>query len=412
MNIVIVNTGDAGGGAEGVSSILADGLRSQGHRVSFLCSQANRASSRSIMGTFDWLLGRSLKRIGYADAVSLAAIRFLSYPEVRDADVIHFHNLHGFYFGAALLPKIIAAKPCVWTLHDCWAVTGGCYGQMNCQNWLHHCKPCPGYGVFPMVGMLDTAPFMLKLKRRAFDAMVRHGGVMTGVSEWMANRIRQAFVVADLDPSGIQTITNYVDIPSDENDRASLPVSLPTDQPVVLLVAANVNNRTKGMSTALSALQNNLEHPFTLLTVGTPFPDSTLQQYGLDGRTQQLGRLDDRNRLAAAYGAATFTLVPSLAESFCLVAAESIACGTPVIASDINALPELVRDNETGFLAEVENVEDFSRKIKNFFEMSSEDYKLLCQTTKQFANKKFPSFISWVECYTAVYKRAIFEHRC
>ncbi len=116
--------------------------------------------------------------------------------------------------------------------------------------------------------------------------------------------------------------------------------------------------------------------------------------------------------MAAAYGMAKFTLVPSLAESFCLVAAESIACGTPVIASNVMALPELVHDEKTGFLATVENIADFSRKTGHIFDMPVEKYNQLRLTTRQFAKKKFLLHDSWVAAYTALYEQVIANHSC
>jgi len=410
VKIVIVNASDAGGGAEHISSKLADGLREKGHDVSFLCGQAHHSSSRAMMGPADWVLGRTIKRIGYADAVSLAALRFLKYPEVRDADVIHFHNLHGFYFGLAMLPKIIAAKPCVWTLHDCWAISGGCYWQLGCQNWLQSCESCPGHGTHPITGIFDTASAMLRMKRRAFKAMVQHGSLITGVSDWMTERIHQAFNAAGLDTSRIRCLPNFVNIPADDDALPVLPDSLPTGKPIILLVAANINNRSKGMSTALGALQHNLGIDFSLVTVGEPFSDTMLQQYGLAGRTAQLGRLDDRRQLAAIYRAAMVTIVPSMAESFCLVAAESIACGTPVIASDVMALPGLVRNGQTGFLAKVGDAEDFSKKIKEVLGMAHEDYCQLRSSTQEFARQNFISLPQWIDSYVNLYKIAISDH--
>jgi glycosyltransferase involved in cell wall biosynthesis len=410
MKIVIVNASDGVGGAERMASTLADGLREKGHEVSFLCGQANRPSSRAMMGISDWLLGRTIKRIGYADAVSLAAWRFLRFSEVRAADVIHFHNLHGFYFGMTTLPKIIAAKPCVWTIHDCWAISGGCYSHIACDNWLYSCKPCPGHGTHPMTGFFDTASPMLRLKRRAFEAMTHHGGLVTGVSEWMTRRIHQAFTAANLDTSCIHCVPNLVDIPTDESRWPALPASIPTDRPIILLVAAYVNSHNKGMRTALGALQCNLDIDFTFVTVGSPFSGKILQEFGLADRTVQLGYVDNREKLAAIYGASMVSLVPSLAESFCLVAAESIACGTPVIASDVTALPELVRVGQTGFLAKVNDVADFSRNLRSVFEMPSEDYCRLRNSAQEFARQQFISFPLWLDSYVNLYKSAISGH--
>jgi glycosyltransferase involved in cell wall biosynthesis len=410
MKIVIVHAADAGGGAERIAATLARGLRAKGHQVSFLCARAHHGSSRAMMGKLDWVLGRVIKRIGYADAFSLAAWRFLRYPEVRAADVIHFHNLHGFYFGMKMLPGIIAAKPCVWTLHDCWAISGGCYSHIGCQKWLEGCERCPGHGVHPMTGLFDTASGMLRLKRKAFQAMVRHGALVTGVSRWMTARIQQAFAAAQFPTDCVRCQPNYVDIPVDPELWPPLPWSLPAGRPVVLLVAANINNRNKGMRTALGALQRNLQSDFTLVTVGSPFPEEVLQRYGLVGRTLQLGQIEERSMLAAIYGRATVTVVPSLAESFCLVAAESIACGTPVVASEVTALPDLVRDGQTGFLARVGDVDDFAGKLGLVFAMAPEEYAVLRRSSREFARQEFVSLPRWLDCYLALYREAISGH--
>ena len=55
-------------------------------------------------------------------------------------------------------------------------------------------------------------------------------------------------------------------------------------------------------------------------------------------------------RLSSWMRAADVTLVPSRAESFGLVALESLACGTPVVASDVGGLTTLVDDGVTGYL--------------------------------------------------------------
>lgn len=411
MKIVIVNTADTGGGAERAASTLADGLRARGHSVSFLCGYAHRNNSRAIMGKFDWVLGRVIKRIGYADAFSFGAYRFLNYPEVRNADIIHFHNLHGFYFGIGMLPKIIAAKPCVWTLHDCWGISGGCYSLLGCSKWVENCNNCPGHGIHPMTGILDSASKMLELKRMAFAKMVKHGGIMTGVSSWMTSNIRKAFSAAKLDTSKVYCVQNFVDVVSDQENSQVISEAISANSAVILLVSANLNAPTKGILTALVALQALLPQSFTLLTVGISLTESVLKEFGLLGRAIQLGPLNSRSVLSAVYRRATVTIVPSLAESFSLVAAESIACGTPVVASNAAALPELVQDGKTGFLAEVNNPKSFKQRLEKILNMPFGEYQELRITTQKYAKENFISFTSWIDNYVSLYKRAISEHR-
>ncbi|MFA6990378.1 MAG: glycosyltransferase, partial [Candidatus Gastranaerophilaceae bacterium] len=66
------------------------------------------------------------------------------------------------------------------------------------------------------------------------------------------------------------------------------------------------------------------------------------------------------------YSAADLFIYPSMAESFGLVIAESMACETPVVAFNNSAIPELIEHLETGYLAENKNVDDFINGIQTF----------------------------------------------
>jgi D-inositol-3-phosphate glycosyltransferase len=59
------------------------------------------------------------------------------------------------------------------------------------------------------------------------------------------------------------------------------------------------------------------------------------------------GRVD-HNKLALYYSAANALVLPSYYESFGLVALESLACGTPVIASRVGAMDSIIHDGITG----------------------------------------------------------------
>jgi len=62
-------------------------------------------------------------------------------------DVIHLHNLHGYYVNIEILFNFLTIEniPVVWTLHDCWPITGHCshFDYVGCEKWKTECYSCP-----------------------------------------------------------------------------------------------------------------------------------------------------------------------------------------------------------------------------------------------------------------------------
>jgi D-inositol-3-phosphate glycosyltransferase len=73
-----------------------------------------------------------------------------------------------------------------------------------------------------------------------------------------------------------------------------------------------------------------------------------------------------QRELADWYRAATTLVTPSYSESFCLVAIEAQACGTPVVAAAVGGLPVAVRDGVTGFLVDGHDPADYARVLRRF----------------------------------------------
>ncbi|MGX7677591.1 D-inositol-3-phosphate glycosyltransferase [Jatrophihabitans sp. DSM 45814] len=108
-----------------------------------------------------------------------------------------------------------------------------------------------------------------------------------------------------------------------------------------------------------------------VLVVGAPSGTGLADPDGLQTLAKELGIADrvrfeppaSRERLADFYRAADLTVVPSYNESFGLVALESQACGTPVVAADVGGLSTAVRNGETGILIGNHRTEDWASTI-------------------------------------------------
>ncbi len=119
-----------------------------------------------------------------------------------------------------------------------------------------------------------------------------------------------------------------------------------------LLFVGNAEDYNKGVVYAIRALAMLPAASARLYIVGGPSGEQRVapaeaRRLGVEDRVMIVGRVPEAD-LARWYRRAQILVSPSLYEGFGLPAAEAMACGTPVVASDGGALPEVVADRETG----------------------------------------------------------------
>ena len=75
--------------------------------------------------------------------------KFLKWLDEIKPDILHLHNIHGFYINVSFLFEYIKEHNIrvVWTLHDCWSFTGQCahFDYVGCDKWKTGCYKCPIY---------------------------------------------------------------------------------------------------------------------------------------------------------------------------------------------------------------------------------------------------------------------------
>ena len=86
-------------------------------------------------------------------------------------DIIHLHNLHGYYINVEILFDFLKKykKPVIWTLHDCWSVTGHCvhFDYIGCDKWKKGCNKCIQKKEYPTSVFFDNSAENYKRKKAA-----------------------------------------------------------------------------------------------------------------------------------------------------------------------------------------------------------------------------------------------------
>lgn len=274
-----------------------------------------------------------------------ATKKFLAWVEEYDPDVIHLHNIHGYYINVEMLFDYLkrAGKPVLWTLHDCWAFTGHCahFTVAQCERWKTQCmSPCPQKECYPQSLVVDRCGRNFEQKKAAFTG-VKNLKIVTP-SKWLANRAEESILKeyeVQVIPSGID-LNVFFPTASDFRQKYTLGGKQ------IILGVANIWDNRKGLQDFLE-LSTMLKGDQQIVLVGL----NQEQIKDLPENILGLQRTNSVQELVEIYSAADVFVNPSREETQGLTTVEALACGTPVITYNQTAVPETV-DKTCGIVVE------------------------------------------------------------
>ncbi len=363
FGVVHLHHGDNPGWGGGVVAMqrLHGALLEAGIESTILCGVKSQASPRTVQIPRWRLLEAGLKRVGrplgFNDLHGVSAFGVRRHPAYRAADIVHIQGLHGGFFNYLALPALTRDKPVVYTLHDMWAFTGHCAYSYGCERWRHGCGRCPHLDAPPPVAR-DATAVEWRLKGWTY---ARARLTVVTVSRWLTALAQQSLLgrfPVRLIPNGVDVET-YRPLGREECRRV---LGLPRSAPVLLWLSTRMDTAhpegfRKGGDLLLGALRTlpgALKRDLLVVLTGLD-ADAVTDTAGV--RAVNLGFVGSDRLKAIVYGAADVFVHPTRADNAPLVLLESMACGTPMLSFRVGGVPELVREGETGLLAEPEDVE-------------------------------------------------------
>ena len=235
----------------------------------------------------------------------------------------------------------------------------------------------------PLVQRLASDPAFerarwLGVTRAPFERFDQERGVRAGALRWARNRevrsatrvvcpsawLREAVVGWGVDPARVEVLPHAIRAPETEG-RDELRRRYGFDGPTLVLAGRLVPQ--KALDVALRALRT--ADGVTLVVAGEGperrAAEELAAQLGLGARARFLGA-QSREGVFDLFAAADASLLSSGWESFGLVVAESLAVGTPVIATAVGGVPEVVEDGRNGLLVPPDDPEALGAAIRRY----------------------------------------------
>lgn len=275
----------------------------------------------------------------------------ISFIRSYKPDIIHLHNIHGYYLNYPLLFDFLRqwGGPVVWTLHDCWPFTGHCayFDYAGCDRWLSGCHDCPEKRVYPSSLIADNSRRNYALKRSYFSS-IDDQLTLVPVSEWLAGIAHRSF----LGECRISTIYNGIDT------EAFSPKAPKETSPRIILGVAGNWDRRKGLDEFIR-LSQILPEGYRIRLVG--LTDSQIRK--LPPTIEGISRTQNVDELAKIYSQATVLVNPTLEDNLPTINLEAQACGTPVVTYRTGGSPETI-DSDTGIVVDKGDVDGLLSAIK------------------------------------------------
>ena len=280
-------------------------------------------------------------------------------------DIAHFHNIVPLLSPSVFTTAKRLHVPIVWTLHNYRLV---CPGMLMLRNG----KPCS----LCVKRRLKTPAIVHKCyrnSRTATTVVTAMQGIHQAVGTWdhidrfitPSEFARRKFIEGGLPANKIITKCNFV--PGDPEVGRG-------DGNFFLCVGRL--SEEKGILSLIEAWQRYSINEKLLIAGEGPAEDGLRNASQTDPNIEFVGR-QSPFEVRQLMSLAKATIVPSVwYETFGLVAAESFAVGTPVIASDIGALSELIRPGRNGFLFEPGNSAAIAQKINKFLTSDNDELRL------------------------------------
>ncbi len=382
MKILMIGTFDTKGGAAKVSWELKKGFEAAGHSVTMFVHRKHSTDTH-VFEIPQRKIERMMASLFATDLHFWKTDYILEIPEFKDADIVHFHNIHGSFFNHTTFEKISRLKPVTWTLHDMWALTG--HNAWGYEPFIGTQSSIPEIEVTPHLRW-NNRRFLFRTKQRMFETPF---SVVTP-SRWLAQEAQKG----TLRNHPIETIHNGINTsifkPTDQTD-ARTKLSLPLNKKIVLTVAqGGLGNPQKG-GMYVEEIQKRFSDGKDIVFIS------------LGGKDRYI---KDPAQLALYYSAADVFLFTSLAENFPLVVLEALACGLPVVSFDVGGVKEAVVSGQHGYIARYQGSDDAFTELSKILSMPPEEYAKMRKSCRAHAEANF-NLDDMVQKYLTLYDSLI-----
>lgn len=374
MNILTLSDFCQVGGAAIAAKRISNSLRDQNESITNVSLDARHQENKSNK----LLLGRKflfLEQLLFSSRFSSVLVPKLKSREWckqfslllnrEKPDAILIHNIHSAPWPINVVKTALYHAPVVWTLHDCWSFLGSFYPRHSTQPSKTLKKQIHSFW-----SSLSSNP-------------PRHKLCAATPSSWMKQEA-QKHKWSDYEVHSIKNPVPDFFFANIDRKACKRALSLDESKTTILCVAGNLDEKRKGGGYLKDILNTNWGEDVQFLTVGSGCVSSSFTS-----QPRNMGFIRDELTLRIVYNASDVLLHPAPIDNLPNTVAESMACGTPVLAFNTGGLPEMVIPQKSGWLVDEINSDRMITKLSDVIKSNS--FNQIRESTRKIARMLFES---------------------
>ena len=327
--------------------------------------------------------------------------RLFSVIKKEKPDIVHLHCINGYFVNIYRLIGWLKKHniKTVLTLHAEFMFTANCGYSLDCDKWKTGCGDCPRNREETNSFFLDGTTRSYKKMKRAFYGFDDRLTVVS-VSPWLMERAKQSPILKDKKHTVVMNglDTDIFHIYDTESIKKKYRI---TDEKIIFYAAPYFTdnpNYIKGGNYIIELAKRLKDENVRIFVAGEY--DSGLK---VPENIVLLGKIENQRELAEFYSMADVTVITSKKETFSMICAESLCCGTPVAAFKAGG-PETIALADYSAFADYGDMDALINCISNFFNINTES-----QEISLLAQKKFDKQVMSEE-YIDIYNKALLNN--
>lgn len=327
-----------------------------------------------------------------------STLKICSIIKKEKPSVVHLHCINGYFVNIFRLVNWLKKNniPTVLTLHAEFMYTANCGYAFDCERWINGCGKCPRLRKETKSILFDRTAASHKRMKKAFEGF-NENLIVASVSPWIMARAKMSPVLKNKQHvcalNGVDTTVFYLKNSNHYRDKF-----FNDDAKVVLHVTpffTDDPDHIKGGYWLIRLAEELLEENVKFVVVGNyelqnKIPDNIVL----------LGRISNQDELAQIYSSADITVLLSKKESFSMIVAESLCCGTPIIGFEAGA-PEQITIDEYSEFVENGNLQLLKSIVLKWLNKSI-DKACISEVAKEKYSQQ-----SMVSAYEKIYRRLL-----